>query len=111
MAYDEELAARVRDELAAEETLAERKMFGGLSFLLHGHMAVAGRSGGGLMVRVDPATAPGLVATTPAEPVEMRGRPMKGWLHLDTVDLASDDQLGAWVARAVAYVETLDPKR
>ena len=110
MAYDTDLAARVRDELAHEESLTERRMFGGLAFLIHGRMAVTARSGGGLMVRVDPATAPDLVATTPAEYVEMRGGTMKGWLHVDAADVDSVEQLSAWVTRAVSYVATLEPK-
>src|SRR4051794_9028269 len=110
MAFDVRLAERIRNSLEAESTLAERKMFGGLAFLVHGHMVVAARGGGGLMVRVDPDSSPDLVRTTPAEYVEMRGSSMKGWLRLDSEDVASDEELGTWVDRALTYSETLPPK-
>ena len=107
MAFDSELAERIRDALAPEPTLEERKMFGGLAFLIDGRMAVAARGGGGLMVRVDPADAPGLVETTSAEYVEMRGRPMKGWLHVDVRDIESEEALDSWIDRAVSYTATV----
>ena len=88
MAYDEDLADRMRDLLAEEPDLSERKMFGGLAFLLDGHMVVAASGKGGAMVRVDPADADGLLARSKAEPMVMRGRPMTGWLRVasDEVD-------------------------
>lgn len=109
MTYDAELADRVREALASEPELGERKMFGGLAFLIDGRMAAAARGGGGLMVRVGPAAAARFVETTPAEYVEMRGGKMKGWLHLDAADLESDDELEAWLARAVDFTTTLQP--
>ena len=78
MAYDEALADRIRELLAADADLSEMRMFGGIAFLVGGHMAVAASGQGGILVRVDPARSDGLVATTKAQPAEMRGRPMKG---------------------------------
>ncbi|MDQ6527112.1 TfoX/Sxy family protein [Nocardioides sp. LHD-245] len=115
MAYDDELAGRLRDLLAEEPAaagleLTEKKMFGGLGFMVGGHMAVAASGQGGLMVRVDPAEGAELVATTPAYPMEMRGRTMSGWLRVDLADLATDEALGTWVRRGASYVAGLPPK-
>ncbi len=110
MAYDEKLAARIRELVAGEKGVAEKKMFGGLAFLVGGHMAVAASGRGGLMVRVDPAESDALVAKTKARVVEMRGREMPGWLRLDTDDLKSKRQLETWVARGVGYARSLPPK-
>jgi TfoX/Sxy family transcriptional regulator of competence genes len=110
MAYDEELAARIRDLLADESSVAEKKMFGGLAFLVNGNMAVAASGQGGLLVRVDPAESAKLVETTPATEMEMRGRSMAGWLRLDSVDVENDD-LAPWVNRGVAYARSLPAKR
>jgi len=90
VAYDEELAARIRDLLAAEGGVAEKKMFGGLAFLLGGNMAVAASGQGGILVRVDPAESDELVTTTSARPMEMRGREMAGWLRVGTDDVETD---------------------
>lgn len=115
MAYDEELAGRVRDLLADEpgaagRELTEKKMFGGLGFMVAGNMAVAASGQGGLMVRVDPAEGEELVATTPAYPMEMRGRSMSGWLRVDLDDVTTDEALRAWVHRGASYAATLPPK-
>jgi TfoX/Sxy family transcriptional regulator of competence genes len=115
MAYDDELAGRLRDLLGEEPAaagleLTEKKMFGGLGFMVGGHMAVAASGQGGLMVRVDPAEGDHLVATTPAYPMEMRGRAMTGWLRVDLADLATDEALGAWVHRGASFVAGLPPK-
>ncbi|TNM39812.1 TfoX/Sxy family protein [Nocardioides albidus] len=115
MAYDEDLAGRVRDLLseepgAAGHELTEKRMFGGLAFLVGGNMAVAASGQGGLMVRVDPAEGEELVATTPAYPMVMRGREMSGWLRVDSDDVATDETLGAWVRRGASYAATLPPK-
>lgn len=110
MAYDLRLAERIRYALAAEQPVAERQMFGGLAFLIRGHMAAAASSKGGLMIRTDPATATDLVNTTSAEYVEMRGRQMHGWLHLDSAYLESDHELTMWINRAVKYSATLAQK-
>ena len=109
MAYDEELAARIRDLLADEAGVAEKKMFGGLAFLVNGNMAVAASGQGGLLVRVDPAESAELVETTPATEMEMRGRSMAGWLRLESAELESNE-LVPWVNRGVAYARSLPAK-
>ena len=110
MAYDEKLATRIRELVAGEKGVAEKKMFGGLAFLVGGHMAVAASGRGGLMVRVDPAESDALVTKTKARVVEMRGREMPGWLRVDTDDLKTKQQLETWVARGVGYARSLPPK-
>jgi len=110
MAYDEELADRLRALLGGRPGLTEQKMFGGLAFLIGGNMAIAASGQGGILVRVDPAQSDDLVATTSAEPMEMRGRSMAGWLHVDTAAVADDDALGEWVERGTAYAASLPPK-
>ena len=110
MAYDEALADRIRELAAAERGLTEKKMFGGLAFLVGGNMAIAASGQGGILVRVDPGEADGLVATTAAEPMEMRGRHMSGWLRVDTGDVTEDGALGEWVERGTAYAASLPPK-
>jgi TfoX/Sxy family transcriptional regulator of competence genes len=104
VAYDEELAERVRRRVG---DATEKKMFGGLAFLVGGNMAVAASGRGGLLVRVDPDEGARLVETTPAEPMEMRGRQMAGWLR---VEVTTDEELVEWVDRGVAYARTLPPK-
>jgi hypothetical protein len=111
MAYDEDLADRLREILGPEPGLTEKRMFGGLAFLLDGHMAVAAGSRGGLLLRVDPADHDRLTAEEHVEPFEMRGRPMKGWLDVGVGALTDDASLRAWVALGVDYVRTLPPKR
>lgn len=111
MPYDEDLAERLRLALATEPDVAERKMFGGVALMVRGHMAVVANHMGGLMVRTDPGDEAELVATTTAEPMEMNGRSMKGWLVLDGDAVADDDELDAWVTRALAFNRTLPPKR
>ena len=111
MAYDEELAERIRQLVAGEAGLAEQKMFGGLGFLIGGNMAVAASGQGGLLVRVDPDEADGLVARTKAYPMEMRGRQMQGWLRVDAEDLRTKKQLEPWVKRGVGYARSLPAKR
>ncbi len=109
MAYDEDLADRLR-LLTGGENLTEKKMFGGLAFLLNGHMSVAVSGQGGLMVRVDPAETAALLNEPGAGPFEMRGRPMKGWLRVDAAALDDDPVLRAWAERGLAYARTLPPK-
>jgi TfoX/Sxy family transcriptional regulator of competence genes len=104
MAYDEELAERIRKRVSGA---TEKKMFGGLAFFIGGNMAVAASGQGGLLVRVDPEEGARLVETTNAEPMEMRGRQMAGWLR---VDVTTDDELAEWVDRGVAYASTLPAK-
>jgi TfoX/Sxy family transcriptional regulator of competence genes len=110
MAYDEELAERIRERVAGETALTEKKMFGGLAFLIGGNMAIAASGQGGILVRVDPAESDELVSTSPAEPMEMRGRQMAGWLRVGTADVQSDDELSAWVDRGVSYARSLPAK-
>lgn len=111
MAYDEELAERIRALVAGEPDLTEQKMFGGLAFLLGGNMAVAASGQGGLLVRVDPAQSDELVAATKARPMEMRGREMRGWLRLESEDVGGERELADWVGRGTAYARSLPPKR
>jgi TfoX/Sxy family transcriptional regulator of competence genes len=110
MAYDQELADRIR-RLIGDPDLTEKKMFGGLAFLIGGNMAIAASGEGGAMVRVDPEQSETLVATTPASVAEMRGRPMPGWLRISSDDLRADDELATWVERGTAYARSLAPKR
>jgi TfoX/Sxy family transcriptional regulator of competence genes len=109
MPYDEALAARVRALLKGEDAISEKRMFGGLAFLLEGNMAVSASGNGGLMVRVDPAEGERLVASTVAVPMVMRGREMAGWLRV-AEGLDSDDELATWVRRGTDYARTLPPK-
>jgi len=111
MAYDEELAARIRELLAGKKGVTEKKMFGGLAFLVGGNMAVAASGQGGLMVRVDPAESDALVAKTAATMVEMRGRQMPGWLRLTSEDVRTKRELAKWVERGSAYAGSLPAKR
>ena len=97
MAYDEDLADRIRGLLGSEADLTEQKMFGGLAFLIGGNMAVAASGQGGALVRVDPARSVGIVGTTNARPMEMRGRQMHGWLRVAPEDVRTKRQLAKWV--------------
>ncbi|MFR9803303.1 TfoX/Sxy family protein [Pseudonocardia sp. RS010] len=113
MAYDEALAARLRSLLTGEPGLTEKRMFGGLAFLLGGHMAVVASGRGGLMVRVDPDRAPSLLARPGVERMVMQGREMAGWLRVlgrPEVDDVADEDLAGWVAEGVGFVRTLPPK-
>jgi TfoX/Sxy family transcriptional regulator of competence genes len=110
MAYDEELAGRIRTLLGDRPGLVEKKMFGGLAFLVGGNMAVAASGQGGILVRADPEESDELVSSTPAEPMEMRGRAMAGWLRVDTADVADDAALAEWVERGAGYAASLPPK-
>jgi len=111
MAYDLGLAERIRRLVDGDPDLTEKKMFGGLAFLIDGNMAIAASGQGGLMVRVDPGQSDALVRATTATVMEMRGRPMPGWLHVDSDDLRADGDLVAWVDRGTGYARTLPPKR
>jgi TfoX/Sxy family transcriptional regulator of competence genes len=111
MAYDEELADRIRDLLSGQPELTEKKMFGGLSFLVGGNMAVAASGQGGLLVRVDPANSDALVEASPARLMEMRGREMRGWLRLDAEHVQTKEELATWVQRGVSFARSLPAKR
>ena len=110
MAYDEKLAARIRELMPDDAGVTEVKMFGGLAFLVGGNMAVAASGQGGLMVRVDPAQSDALVARSNARPMEMRGRAMQGWLRVDTEDVRTKAQLAKWVKTGLAYAGSLPAK-
>jgi TfoX/Sxy family transcriptional regulator of competence genes len=108
VAYDVELADRLRDQLEATPT-TEKRMFGGLAFLVGGNMAVAASSKGGLMVRCAPEETDTHLAAG-ATPFEMRGKPMDGWLRVPAESVADDASLARWVAVGVAQAEALPPK-
>ncbi|NYI42706.1 TfoX/Sxy family protein [Demequina lutea] len=105
MTYDEELAQRIRERVFAERDLAEKRMFGGLAFLLEGSMAIAVSGQGGLMARVAPADAAELVTRDGVAPMIMNRRPMRGWLRVAPDVVESEEALDEWVARSVAYVK------
>ena len=111
MAYEEDLANRIRELIAGEPDVTEKRMFGGLAFLVGDNMSVAASGQGGLMVRVDPEDTDALVTKPHAQPFEMRGRAMQGWLRVDTEGLRTKRQLEPWVRRGVAYARSLPPKR
>ena len=111
MAYDEELATRIRELIEAEPGLTEKKMFGGLAFLVNGNMAVAASGQGGIMVRTDPAESNGLVDKTNAELFVMRRKPMHGWLRVDPGNLRTKRELAKWVEIGAAYARSLPAKR
>jgi TfoX/Sxy family transcriptional regulator of competence genes len=111
MAYDEKLAARMRELLAGEADVTEQRMFGGLAFLVGGNMAIAASGQGGALVRVDPDETDALLEQTAAEPFEMRGRSMAGWVRVGADDLRTKRQLETWVRRGAAYARSLPAKR
>jgi TfoX/Sxy family transcriptional regulator of competence genes len=110
MAYDEDLANRIRELLVTEMGVTETKMFGGLAFLIEGNMAVAASGQGGLMVRVDPDDGEELAERDHVETMVMRGKEMKGWLRVDDEGIRTKRQLEPWVKRGVKYARSLDPK-
>jgi TfoX/Sxy family transcriptional regulator of competence genes len=111
VAYDEDLANRIRELVAGESRVTEQKMFGGLAFLVGGHMAIAASGQGGVLVRVDPEKTDKLLATTNARDFEMRGRPMQGWLRVDPEHIRTKRQLARWVELGTAYARSLPAKR
>ena len=111
VAYDEELADRIRELVGSESDLTEKKMFGGLAFLIGGNMAVAASGQGGVLVRVDPEQSDALLATTNARLMEMRGRQMRGWLRVDPEHVRTKRQLAKWVELGTAYARSLPAKR
>ena len=110
MAYDEDLADRIRELLSDEDGVTEQRMFGGLAFLVGGNMAVAASGQGGVMVRVDPDDGERLMASGKADPMEMRGRVMTGWLRVASDAVKTKRQLSPWVQRGVTYARSLPPK-
>jgi len=110
MAYDVELADRVREVVRAEPGLSEKRMFGGLAFLVNGNMAVSASSRGGLLLRVDPSRTESLVDDEHVRRFGMRGREMDGWLDVDVEAVPTDDALQRWVDVGLAYARSLPPK-
>ncbi len=110
VAYDEELARRIRALVGSGPDVTEKKMFGGLAFLVGGNMAVGASGQGGILVRVDPEESDALVASTNAEVMEMRGRSMRGWLRVGADDLRDEGELEPWVERGVGYARSLPAK-
>jgi TfoX N-terminal domain len=110
MGYDTELADRIRMLIGAEPGLSEKKIFGGLAFLVSGNMAISASGQGGALVRVDPADSSVLAETTAATLAVMGGREMQGWLRVSSDHLETDEQLTEWVNRAVSYARSLPRK-
>ena len=110
MAYDEELANRIREVVRDEPGVTEKKMFGGLAFLVAGNMAVSASGQGGMLLRVDPAETGSLLSEPHVDRFEMRGRAMNGWLRVDLAAVDTDEALQEWVDRGVAYARSLPPK-
>ena len=111
MAYDTDLANRIRELTGTEPNLSEMEMFGGVAFLVSGNMAVVVSAHGGLMLRVDPAQTGTLLAKPHAAPMVMRGRPMNGWLRVAPEGVKTKAQLQRWVGRGIGYARTLPAKR
>jgi hypothetical protein len=110
MAYDEHLADRIRELISAERGVEEKRMFGGLSFLINGNMSVAVSGNGGLMVRVPRDETEKLVTRDHVEPMLMSGREMRGWLRVSVDGVKTKRQLQSWVGRGVDYAKSLPPK-
>lgn len=110
MAYDDDLADRIRSVVQDEPALSEKRMFGGLAFLVNGNMAVAASSQGGLLLRVDPAQTESLVDHEHVRRFVMRGREMNGWLHVDVEVVDTDDELRRWVSHGLTYARSLMAK-
>ncbi len=111
MAYDEDLANRIREVVGHERGVTEKRMFGGLAFLVNGNMAVSASGQGGLLLRVDPAETDALLNEPCARPFEMRGREMSGWLRVDTAGISDDEEFRRWVDHGVAYARSLPAKK
>jgi TfoX/Sxy family transcriptional regulator of competence genes len=110
VAYDEDLANRIRELVLSEPGVTEKRMFGGLAFLINGNMSVSASGQGGLLLRVDPGETDALLGKPHAHQFEMRGRPMQGWLRVDADGLRTKRQLERWVARGIAYARSLPRK-
>ena len=111
MAYDEDLAGRIRELVGAERGLSEKKLFGGLAFLIGANMAIAASRQGGVLVRVDPEETDRPVSTSKATVAVMRGRPMSGWLRVGQLELGTRRQLAKWVDLGTTYARSLPAKR
>lgn len=111
VAYDEDLADRIRALLATDHDVVEKKMFGGLAFLIGGNMSVSASGQGGMLLRCDPEETDSLVEEPHADRFEMRGRAMDGWLRIESEGVQTDELLERWVAIGVRYARSLPPKR
>ncbi|MUM19074.1 TfoX/Sxy family protein [Mycobacterium sp. CBMA271] len=110
MAYDEDLVERIREVIATTKGVTEKRMFGGLAFLVDGHMTVAAKNGDGLLARCDPHDTEALVTKNHVNRMVMGGREMNGWLSVDAEGVRTKRQLEPWVKRALAYTASLPPK-
>jgi TfoX/Sxy family transcriptional regulator of competence genes len=110
MAYDEELADRIRRLMPDDGGVTEKKMFGGIGYLVGGNLAIGASSQGGILVRVDPAQSDELVSSTHAYPMEMRGRQMQGWLRVDSEHVRTESELARWVELGTTYAGSLPAK-
>lgn len=111
MAFDEDLADRIRELIAGERGVSEQRMFGGLAFLVGGNMSVAASGQGGLLVRVDPEQTGALARKAHANHFKMRGREMRGWLRVSAEGVRTKRQLEPWVRRGITYARSLPSKR
>jgi TfoX/Sxy family transcriptional regulator of competence genes len=110
MAYDEELADRIRSVIQDQDGVTEKRMFGGLAFLVNGNMAVSASSQGGLLLRVDPGETDSVVREDGVTRFELRGRAMAGWVRVDPSAITSDEALVRWVRVGMSYAGSLPPK-
>jgi hypothetical protein len=110
MVYDEELENRIREHIGPEPGLTEKRMFGGLGFMINGHLAVSASSKGGMLLRVDPAESESLVRQPDVTRFVMRGREMDGWLHVQSRAYGTDDELDRWIRIGVSYARSLPAK-
>jgi TfoX/Sxy family transcriptional regulator of competence genes len=110
MAYDEELASRIRGLIGGEPGVTEQRMFGGLAFLVNGNMSVAASGQGGVLLRVDPDESESLIESSSATAFVMRGRPMRGWLRVDSGDVRDETELARWVELGVSFARSLPAK-
>jgi TfoX/Sxy family transcriptional regulator of competence genes len=110
VAFDEDLAARIRELVGGETGVTEKRMFGGLAFLIGGNMAISASGQGGVLVRVDPDKTVELAGRAHAQIAVMRGREMPGWLRVDADGLRTKPQLQRWVEEGVAYARSLPGK-
>ncbi|SDT33963.1 TfoX N-terminal domain-containing protein [Friedmanniella luteola] len=110
MTYDLELADRLRERLASEADVTERRMFGGLAFLVAGHLAVSASGQGGLLVRCDASDQEALERDPRVGPFVMRGRPMTGWVHADVDGSVDDADLDGWLDHGLAFARSLPPR-
>jgi hypothetical protein len=110
VAFDEDLAGRIRELIGEEKALSEKRMFGGLAFLVGGNMAISASGQGGLLVRVDPGKSDALAGRPHAELAVMRGREMPGWLRVGADGVKTNAQLQRWVDEGIAYARSLPRK-